>query len=161
MQMPRAIETAIRQAVSERCVCVLIIPGDIFLPKAVDAPQSYPVALKLPRPAIVPPAEAIDALAALLNKSARVTLLCGAGVAGAHAEVVALARTLWAPATPYWCGARSFPNFIPRRPRGAGRCPFRDHRSARGDWSDPSGTDRWPTRCRTPSVPRPHTRLDR
>jgi pyruvate dehydrogenase (quinone) len=36
-------------------------------------------------------------LAALLNDSARVTMFCGAGCAGAHAEVMALAKRLKAP----------------------------------------------------------------
>jgi pyruvate dehydrogenase (quinone) len=96
-QMPRAIETAIRRAVAERCVCVLVIPGDVFPKEAAPAPQSHPMALTLPRPSVVPPADTIDRLAALLNESERVTLLCGAGVEGAHAEVVALAEALQAP----------------------------------------------------------------
>ena len=96
-QMPRAVETAIRRAVSERCVAVLVIPGDMFLKEAVHAPRSHPTALVLPRPSVVPPADAIDRLAALLNQSERVTLLCGAGVEGAHDEVIALAEALQAP----------------------------------------------------------------
>ena len=33
-QLPRALETAVRQALSERCVSVLVVPGDIFLREA-------------------------------------------------------------------------------------------------------------------------------
>ena len=39
----------------------------------------------------------LDRLAAFLGEASRVTLLCGAGCAGAHAEVVALAQRLKAP----------------------------------------------------------------
>jgi pyruvate dehydrogenase (quinone) len=38
-QMPRALETAVRRAVSERCVSVLVIPGDVALKEAVAAPE--------------------------------------------------------------------------------------------------------------------------
>ncbi|HZU65421.1 MAG TPA: ubiquinone-dependent pyruvate dehydrogenase [Novosphingobium sp.] len=96
-QMPRALEIAIRRAVAERCVSVIVIPGDIAL-KEIPA-ISRPEALSLlpPRPSVVPPADAIAHLAAMLNGAERVTLLCGGGVAGAHDEVVALARALKAP----------------------------------------------------------------
>jgi pyruvate dehydrogenase (quinone) len=96
-QMPRALEAAIRRSVAERCVSVLVIPGDVALQPAPDAPAPQPLALLLPKPAVVPPADAIDRLAALLNESERVTLLCGGGVEGAHDEVIALARALNAP----------------------------------------------------------------
>lgn len=44
------------------------------------------------------PAEAdLDRLAAMLNESDAVTIMCGSGVQGAHDEVVALADTLGAP----------------------------------------------------------------
>ncbi|MEI9985394.1 MAG: thiamine pyrophosphate-dependent enzyme [Aliidongia sp.] len=52
----------------------------------------------LPKPPVVVPAEAeLDALAAILNTDKRVTIFCGSGCAGAHAEVVALAEILKAP----------------------------------------------------------------
>jgi len=47
---------------------------------------------------MVPPDTELDHLAALLNGSKRVTLLCGAGCAGAREEVIALADRLGAPA---------------------------------------------------------------
>jgi pyruvate dehydrogenase (quinone) len=51
-----------------------------------------------PKPPVVRPPDAdIDALAALLNGGERITMMCGAGCAGAHAEVVALAAALNAP----------------------------------------------------------------
>jgi pyruvate dehydrogenase (quinone) len=51
-----------------------------------------------PVPPVIRPTDAeIDRLAALLNSAAKITLLCGAGCAGAHDQVVALAAKLQAP----------------------------------------------------------------
>ncbi|HEX7323780.1 MAG TPA: ubiquinone-dependent pyruvate dehydrogenase [Rhodanobacteraceae bacterium] len=96
-QMPRALEIAVRRAIAERCVCVLVIPGDVALREAAAAPLPATASLVLPQPALVAPDASIEALAALLNDSQRVTLLCGSGVAGAHDAVVALAEKLQAP----------------------------------------------------------------
>jgi pyruvate dehydrogenase (quinone) len=96
-QMPRALETAIRISVGEGCVSVIVIPGDIALREAVAAPVASAASLLPPRPALVPSQESVEKLARLLNESARITLLCGGGVAGAHDAVVELAARLRAP----------------------------------------------------------------
>jgi pyruvate dehydrogenase (quinone) len=49
-QMPRAIESAIRRAVAERCVAVLVVPGDVFLKPATAAPVPQPVSLSCRAP---------------------------------------------------------------------------------------------------------------
>ncbi|HVH81230.1 MAG TPA: ubiquinone-dependent pyruvate dehydrogenase, partial [Stellaceae bacterium] len=96
-QMPRVLEVAIRQAVGKRGVSVVVIPGDVALQPAEDAPAPKPDGL-LPRPAVVVPATSdLDRLAALLNSDARVTILCGSGCAGAHGELLALGDRLKAP----------------------------------------------------------------
>ena len=96
-QMPRVLEIAIRRAVAESCVCVLVIPGDVALLPAADGPAPKPAALLLPRPTVVPSEETVGRLAELLNGAGRVTLLCGAGCAGAHDELIAIAGALKAP----------------------------------------------------------------
>jgi len=96
-QMPRVIEIAIRRAVAERCVCVIVIPGDVALKDAPDVPASKPLGMILPRPIVVPPEDSLARLAALLDDSARVTLLCGGGCEGAHDELLQLAAALKAP----------------------------------------------------------------
>ena len=48
-------------------------------------------------PVLRPSETEIAQLAGLLNEASRVTLFCGAGCTGAHAEVVELARKLKAP----------------------------------------------------------------
>jgi pyruvate dehydrogenase (quinone) len=49
------------------------------------------------KPLLRPSEASLDALVRILDGAGRVTMLCGAGCAGAHDEVVALASTLKAP----------------------------------------------------------------
>ena len=95
-QLPELLESAIRAAIGQRGVAVIVIPGDVAL-QSCDVPISAPRALAIRQPVVVPDEGEIDALAEMLNASARVTLLCGRGCAGAHDEVVALAERLKAP----------------------------------------------------------------
>ena len=96
-QMPRTLEVAIRQAVGNRGVSVVVIPGDVALQPASDAPAPKVSGL-LPRRAVVTPAPAdLDRLAALLDGKSRVTILCGSGCAGAHNQLLALGDRLKAP----------------------------------------------------------------
>jgi pyruvate dehydrogenase (quinone) len=96
-QMPRTLEIAIRQAVGNRGVSVVVIPGDVALQPASSAPTPKVSGL-LPPSAIVTPAPAdLDRLAALLNSKARVTVLCGSGCQGAHDQLIALGERLKAP----------------------------------------------------------------
>jgi pyruvate dehydrogenase (quinone) len=53
-QMPRVLEVAIREAVGKRGVSVVVIPGDVALQPAVDAPAPKAEGL-LPRPPVVTP----------------------------------------------------------------------------------------------------------
>jgi len=96
-QMPRVLEVAIREAVSRRGVSVVVIPGDVALQPAADAPPAKPVSLLPPRPVVMPERSDLNRLAALLNGDGRVTILCGSGCAGAHNELLALGERLKAP----------------------------------------------------------------
>ncbi|MFS2108515.1 ubiquinone-dependent pyruvate dehydrogenase [Sphingomonas sp. Sphisp140] len=95
-QLPELLESAIRAAIGQRGVAVIVIPGDVAL-QSCEVPISAPRALAIRQPVVVPDQAEIEALAEMLNASARVTLLCGRGCAGAHDEVVALAERLKAP----------------------------------------------------------------
>ncbi len=97
-QMPRVLATAIHQAVGKRGVSVVVIPGDVALQPASNAPPLKAEGL-LPRPPIVTPSRAdLDRLAALLNgEDDRITILCGSGCQGAHDELLALGGRLKAP----------------------------------------------------------------
>jgi pyruvate dehydrogenase (quinone) len=93
--VPRIVETAIREAVTKRGVAVIVISGDTALQ---EAGEQMPAANLIPRlPTIAPTDDDVAALAELLNGGSRVTLMCGAGCAGAHDDVVALADKLNAP----------------------------------------------------------------
>lgn len=94
-QMPRLLDIAMRTAVEERGVAVLVIPGETFLEKCATRRSGAPIRAI---DSVVRPTDADLARAAdILNRSERVTILAGAGVAGAHDEVVALAAALQAP----------------------------------------------------------------
>ena len=96
-QMPRMLEIAIRTAGGKRGVSVIVMPGDVALQPALDAPPPKPANL-LPPSASVTPAQAdLERLAALLNDGRRVTILCGAGCHGAHDALLALGERLKAP----------------------------------------------------------------
>lgn len=94
-QMPELLHRALRTAIGQQGVAVLVIPGDVALKEAPENARAD-FATPLP-PRVVPQVQEMARLADLLNGSKAVTLLCGAGVAGAHGEVVALAAALKAP----------------------------------------------------------------
>jgi pyruvate dehydrogenase (quinone) len=92
--LPQVLTRAMRVAVAKRGVAVVVIPGDVALKPAVGAIPKWLIPV---RPMISPNAGEVTALAELLNRSSRVTLFCGAGCAGAHGEIMALAAKLQAP----------------------------------------------------------------
>jgi pimeloyl-ACP methyl ester carboxylesterase len=95
-QMPRTLEIAIRQAVGNRGVSVVVIPGDVALQPAADAPAPKAEGLLPRRAFVIPPRDDVDRLAKLLNGDGRVTMLCGSGCQGAHDQILALADRLFA-----------------------------------------------------------------
>lgn len=96
-QLPGVIETAIRVAVAERGVAVVVIPGDVGLMAMPGNAPELSAALVPPPPVVRPRDADLDALAGMLNDAGRVTLFCGRGCAGAHAELLQLAEALKAP----------------------------------------------------------------
>jgi pyruvate dehydrogenase (quinone) len=94
-QVPRIIEIAIREAVTKQGVAVIVISGDTALKEAGPvAPSSRPVSR---HPRVCPVEPDIEELVDFLKRGERTTILCGAGCAGAHDAVVALAAKLKAP----------------------------------------------------------------
>jgi pyruvate dehydrogenase (quinone) len=93
-QFPRVLERAMRAAISQRGVAVIVIPGDVALSVSPDIKAAWIDH----EPALVTPVEKdLQSIVDLLDKSKAVTILAGAGCAGAHDEVVALAEKLGAP----------------------------------------------------------------
>ena len=94
-QMPRILEIAIQTAIARRGVSVVALPGDVALRNAVE--QEPRLHFPPPKPTICPADDEIAALAKVLNDSEKITILAGAGCAGAHPELIALAGKLNAP----------------------------------------------------------------
>ncbi|OOG39521.1 pyruvate oxidase [Rhodanobacter sp. C06] len=95
-QIHRAAEIAVRTAIAQRGVSVLVIPGDVALAEA-SGPVADAASLLPAAPVVVPSSEQLDKLAGLLAGGRKVTLFCGRGCAGAHDTVMRLAATLKAP----------------------------------------------------------------
>ncbi|PCC26372.1 pyruvate oxidase [Glutamicibacter sp. BW78] len=93
-QMPRLLEIAMRTAIEKRGVAVLVIPGDVALAPATNERITH---IRRSHPVVVPSREELEEAAGILNAGSKVTILAGAGVAGAHDAVVGLADTLGAP----------------------------------------------------------------
>jgi len=96
-QMPRTLEMALHAAVAECGVAVVVIPGDVALQPAADAPVPKPSGLLPAQPTVAPATADLERLAAVLNGDGSVTMLCGSGCQGAHAQLLALAQCLKAP----------------------------------------------------------------
>jgi pyruvate dehydrogenase (quinone) len=93
---PRIFEMAMRAAVEENGVAVVVVPGEIFLAAASESDWlTRPIE---PTRSVMRPDDAsLRRAAELLNAGENVTILGGAGVAGAHDALVRLAGTLNAP----------------------------------------------------------------
>ena len=94
-QMPWVLDIAMRTAVERRGVAVLVIPGDIFLQAMPAHRPSAPIqfAARVTRPS----EDGLKAAADLLNAAEKVTIFGGAGVEGAHDELITIAEKLKAP----------------------------------------------------------------
>jgi pyruvate dehydrogenase (quinone) len=96
-QMPRVLEIAMREAIGKRRASVVVMPGDVALRAAFEAPTPKVGGLLPATPIVTPETRELDSLAAMLNGISRVTILCGSGCAGAHDELLALGHRLKAP----------------------------------------------------------------
>ncbi|GAA4794226.1 pyruvate dehydrogenase [Streptomyces ziwulingensis] len=94
-QMPRVVQSAIQHAVGRRGVSVVALSGDTAAEHAPDSGTE--LAIPLERPKVSPgPGELAD-FARMIDEAGTVTLFCGRGVEGAHAEVMAFAEKIKAP----------------------------------------------------------------
>ncbi|MFE9427859.1 pyruvate dehydrogenase [Kitasatospora sp. NPDC006697] len=94
-QLPRLLRTAVQHALGARGVSVLVFPGDV-----AALPAARPTGggdFLTEHGTVLPPAAQLEALAEKLNTAEKVALFCGAGVRGAHAEVMELAGRLYTP----------------------------------------------------------------
>src|ERR1700729_3489024 len=94
-QMPRVLEIAIQTAISRRGVAVVVIPGDVALRDAIE--QQPRLLFAEPKPTVCPSDDELKLLAEVLNRSKKITILGGAGCAGAHDELIEFAGKLQSP----------------------------------------------------------------
>jgi pyruvate dehydrogenase (quinone) len=94
-QLPRVLEMAMRAALARNGVAVVVIPGEVFLAGAPAGPG--PVPIRATWPVIRPDEQSLAAAAQVLNDASAVTILAGAGCAGAQGQLISLAGMLQAP----------------------------------------------------------------
>jgi len=94
-QLPRVLEMAIRAALARGGVAVVVVPGEVFLADAPSHPD--PVAIRATSSVVRPDQASLAAAAQVLNDASAVTIMAGAGCAGAHNQLIALAGKLKAP----------------------------------------------------------------
>ena len=94
-QIPQVLAIAMRKAVLNRGVSVVVLPGDVALKAAPESASTnwYPA----PHPIVTPPQSELEKLAEKLKSSRNMTLLCGSGCAGAHSELTAFAEKIKSP----------------------------------------------------------------
>jgi len=94
-QMPRTLQVAMQNAIAQKGVSVIVLPGDIAQEKMIDVHLAH--AVQKTCPSIRPCDHDLGQLIDLLNGANRVTILAGAGCAGAHDQLMQLADALKAP----------------------------------------------------------------
>lgn len=93
-QSPRVVAAAIRHAETLRGVSVITLPGDVA---DEEATAQVPLYRRAARPTLVPDEAVVAELAERIDAAGTVAIFAGAGVEGAHDEVVDLAGHLGAP----------------------------------------------------------------
>jgi pyruvate dehydrogenase (quinone) len=94
-QSLRILQIAMRTALARGGVAVVVVPGETFLDEVRGAGEPTPI--RAISPVIRPDEASLTAAADVLNAAERVTILAGAGCAGAHDQLLALAGALQAP----------------------------------------------------------------
>jgi pyruvate dehydrogenase (quinone) len=94
-QLPRVFEIAMRSAIEQRGVAVVVIPDEMFFHRAPT--KSRATAIRRTTSTTVPGEADLQAAVDVLNRAQSVTILAGAGCAGAHDELMAIAERLQAP----------------------------------------------------------------
>ncbi len=94
-QMPRILAIAMRTAIAQRGVAVVVLPGNVGSAECHLAATS--LGFLVNESILLPPQNDLATAASLLNEAKRVTILAGAGCEGSHAELLQIAEKLQAP----------------------------------------------------------------
>jgi pyruvate dehydrogenase (quinone) len=93
-QSPRVVNSALRHAIAGPGVAVIVIPGDVG---ELEASASFPALVTTGPATLVPDQADVRALATAIDTADTVAIFAGAGVEGAHEEVIAFAELVKAP----------------------------------------------------------------
>ena len=93
-QSPRVVNSALRHAIAGPGVAVVVMPGDVA---EFEASDSFPALVTTGPGTLVPDEADVRALAKAIDKARTVAIFAGAGVEGAHDEVIAFADLVKAP----------------------------------------------------------------
>jgi len=94
-QMPRVLGIAMRTAIAQRGVAVVVIPGDVLQRECPEPPLA--LGIHHSASVVCPSVLELRLAADFLNRAQKVTILGGAGCEGAHTQLMALAEKLKAP----------------------------------------------------------------
>ncbi|MHB0776447.1 thiamine pyrophosphate-requiring protein [Halomonas sp. WWR20] len=116
-QIRHLIDRAIRIALAERTVTVIIIPNDLQSQPAVETPPhahgTVHSGVGYSKPRTVPHEEDLMRAAAVLNEGERVAILVGAGALNATDEVIQVAEKLGAGVAKALLGRAALPDDLP------------------------------------------------
>lgn len=93
-QAPRVVNSAMRHAIAGPGAAVIVLPGDIA---GFDAVDPFPALVRTAPATLVPAESDVRALAEAIDAAKTVAIFAGAGVEGAHDEVIAFAELVKAP----------------------------------------------------------------
>ncbi|STC68945.1 pyruvate dehydrogenase [Corynebacterium pilosum] len=96
-QAARVVHGGIQSTMAGAGVSVAVIPGDVFEQDAVDSGPAASVIARGTNVRVFPDQSEAAALVQAINQAETVTLFCGAGVAGAREQVLALAEKIKSP----------------------------------------------------------------
>jgi pyruvate dehydrogenase (quinone) len=94
-QIPRVLGIAMRTAIAQRGVAVVVIPGDVLQRECPEPPLA--LGIHHSASVVCPSVLELRLAADFLNRAQKVTILGGAGCEGAHTQLMALAGKLKAP----------------------------------------------------------------
>src|SRR4051794_30387034 len=115
-QARHLVDRAVRVALSSRTVTAIIVPNDVQEEPYEDPPRAHGSVFSSPgfhAPRIVPPQDALQRAAEVLNAGEKVAMLIGRGALGAQAEVAATADTLGAGVAKALNGRAALPDDLP------------------------------------------------
>src|SRR5438105_641266 len=115
-QARHLVDRAVRIALDQRTVTCIIVPNDVASMKAEEPPRAHGTvhsSVGYTRPRVVPPDDALDRAAEILNDGEKVAILIGQGAMDAGDEVTEAAERLGAGVAKALRGKAALPDELP------------------------------------------------